>query len=88
MKYLIIKRPRHTQADCILFANPLSHRELANILGLGKCEVLGAGICGFDWNPDEGEWEVYLLNGSESLGIDKKHEDEAYIKYALNEGNR
>jgi len=88
MKYLIIRRGMAD--ECLLFGGTVSHKELASDLGglddgPGGCKILGAGVCWFNWDPQECEWAVVLEQGSVSLNMEKKEEDIPYIKFALNQ---
>jgi hypothetical protein len=82
VKYLIIET--WTTTTAVLFGGTISHKEMAQMLESEFVKVVGAGICSFNWSPEECDWLVSLLAGSESLGMDKKDEDKFYIRSALN----
>ena len=81
MKYLIVERGTKTEA--ILFGACLGHDDMKRALEPGF-KVVGAGICSFNWNPDECGWDVHLVKGSTSLNMKAKEDDKFFIRFALN----
>ena len=78
LKYVVV-REHNGFESAILFGDGTQHSQVS----VGGAEVIGAGFCSFEWNPDEGNYDVNVWGKSISLTMESKESDALIIQFAF-----